>query len=41
MVSINKAHQTIDSVLIWKWFGSGFDEEDETLQLYPSLVRVH
>ena len=41
MVSISKAHQTIDSVLVWKWFDSGVDEEYEALQFYPSLIGIH
>ena len=41
LVSISKAHQTIDSVLVWKWSGSEFDEEYEALQLYPSMVGIH
>ena len=40
MISISKAHRTIDDVLVWKWFGSAFDEKDEALQFYPSRVEV-
>ena len=40
MASISKAHQAIDDVLVWKWFGSTFDEKDVALQFYPSRVEV-
>lgn len=40
-ISISKAHQTIDDVLVWKWSSSAFDEKDKALQFYPSLVEVH